>query len=51
MRRGGEAKGDHERARLRPCPRGGRWRLAIGALVWRRPTREGVEALIGGPLE
>jgi hypothetical protein len=31
--------------------RGGRWRLAIGAPVWRRLTREQVEALIGGPLE
>ena len=31
--------------------RGGRWRLAIGAPEWRRVTRLGVEALIGGPLE
>jgi hypothetical protein len=31
--------------------RGGRWRLAIGAPEWRCLTREGVEALIRGPLE
>jgi hypothetical protein len=35
----------------RPELRGGRRRLVIGTPWWRRPTREGVEALIGGPLE